>query len=82
MKTAPAAGAVLGTELAAVGQGDLAGDRQAQPGPLGLGREEWLEQVRQDLGREARPVVGNARRDGAACRGRGGSPAGARRLAA
>ena len=28
-----------------MGQGDLAGDGQAQPGPLGLGREEWLEEV-------------------------------------
>ena len=46
-------GPVGGAEVAAVGQGDLAGDRQAQAGALGLGREERLEQVRQDLGRRA-----------------------------
>ena len=82
MKTAPPVGAVLGPELAPVGQGDLAGDRQAQPGSLGLGREEWLEQVRQDLGREARSVVGHARRDGAAGRVEAGRQPERRRLAA
>ena len=51
-----------------MGQRDLASDRQAQAGSLRLGGEEWFEQVRQDLVREARPVVGNARRNGAACR--------------
>ena len=46
VKTAPVLiGPVGGAEFAAVGQGDLAGDRQAEAGSLGLGRVERLEEV-------------------------------------
>ena len=82
VKTAPVPlGPVGGAELAAVGQGDLAGDGQAQPGPLGLGREERLEQVADDLGRQARAGVGHAGQDRVPRSGRAGSTAGACRRA-
>ena len=43
-----------------MGQGDLAGDGQAEAGPLGLGRVERLEQVLECLGGQAWAGVGHA----------------------
>jgi hypothetical protein len=42
---------------------DRAADRQADPQPLRLGRDEWLEQPYGDLGRDARAGVGDADRN-------------------
>ena len=57
---AGAVGPVGGTKLAPVRQDNLAGDRQAQPGPLGLGRVERLEQVADHIRRQSGTGVGHA----------------------
>ncbi len=73
-------GAIGGAELAPVGQGNLAGDGQPQPGPLGLGRVERFEQVFESLGGQPGPGIGHAGLDRvtALCRA-GSSAAGYRR---
>ena len=57
---------IFGAEVSAVGQGDFAGDGQAEAGAFGAGGEEWLEEVVAGLGGEAGAVVGHAEFDATA----------------
>ena len=72
----PPARLALGPDLAPMRGDDLAGDRQAQAGAVGLragDAVELLEEVRQVLRRDALAGVGDGESDGVA-RGLGGQP--------